>query len=188
MTRRLLAAGLLAAGVAAAGPSGPAVRAERAFALTSATFRDGGPMPERAADAVRGSCAGQNLSPQLSWTGAPARTRSFALIIFDPQGRNGLGDFRFVGYGIPTTVTAFAEGEVSARSDKFVGGANTEGRMAYSGPCPAKGPPHRYAFVLIATDLERDALPPGLSVEALLPKLEGHSEGSTGMVGLFGEP
>ncbi|MGD0723288.1 MAG: YbhB/YbcL family Raf kinase inhibitor-like protein [Roseiarcus sp.] len=184
MTRRLLAAGLLAAFAL----FGAAARADGAFTLTSATFPNGGPMPEKVANAVRGSCAGQNVSPQLSWTGAPAQTRSFVLIIFDSQGRNGLGDFRFVGYGIPTTVTSFVEGEVSEPSDKFVGGANTDGRMAYSGPCPAKGPPHRYSFVLIATDLEREALQPGLSVEALLPKLEGHSEGSTGMVGLFGEP
>jgi Raf kinase inhibitor-like YbhB/YbcL family protein len=165
-----------------------AVGAARAdpFTLTSKTFKDGEAMPSRVADNRSGACHGENVSPQLSWTNAPAGARTFVLAIIDPQGRNGLGVYHFVGYGIPASVTSFAEGELSSASDKFVGGTNTPGLTHYSGPCPPPGAPHHYSFVLIATDLERDALPPGLTLVAVLARLEGHAKGSTGMVGLFG--
>jgi Raf kinase inhibitor-like YbhB/YbcL family protein len=158
------------------------------FALTSKTFKDGEVMPNKVADDVKGVCNGENVSPQLSWTNPPADAKTFVLAIVDPQGRNDLGVYHFVGYGIPASVTSFAEAELSGPSDKYVGGANTRGIAHYSGPCPPPGPPHHYSFVIIATDLERDALPPGLPLAAVLAKLEGHAKGSTGMVGLFGGP
>jgi hypothetical protein len=165
-----------------------AVSAARAdpFTLTSKTFNDGGAMPNEVSDNKNGVCNGENVSPQLSWTNPPAGAKTFVLAIVDAQGRNGLGVYHFVGYGIPAGVTSFAEAELSAPSDKYVGGTNTSGLTHYSGPCPPPGAPHHYSFVLIATDFERDALPPGLPLAAVLARLEGHAKGSTGMVGLFG--
>lgn len=167
---------------------GSAAQAADPFTLTSRTFKDGDAMPNAVADVKEGACNGQNVSPQLSWTNAPEGTKSFVLAIVDPQGRNGLGVYHFVAYGIPASVTSFAEAEVSAPSDKYVGGLNSLGVTHYSGPCPPRGAPHHYSFVLIATDLERDALPPGLPLAAVLARIEGHAKGSTGMVGLFGGP
>jgi hypothetical protein len=188
MAPRLIRSRVLAAAIALSAILPGGARAAEPFTLASTTFQNGGPLPGKVANDVRGSCGGQNVSPQLAWKGAPEGTRSFVLIIFDPQGKNGLGDFGFVAYGIPATVTSFMEGEISSPSDKFVGGANSLGRKVYSGPCPPRGATHHYSFVLIATDLEPDALPPGLPVEALLPKIEGHARGSTGIVGQFAEP
>jgi Raf kinase inhibitor-like YbhB/YbcL family protein len=157
------------------------------FTLTSKTFTDGEAMPNKVSDnRSGGACHGENVSPQLSWTNPPAGAKTFVLAIVDPQGRNGLGVYHFVGYGIPASVTSFAEAELSSPSDKYVGGTNTPGLTHYSGPCPPPGPPHHYSFVLIATDLERDELPPELTLPAVLARLEGHAKGSTGMVGLFG--
>lgn len=85
------------------------------------------------------NCVGQNVSPQLSWSGAPADTKSFALTMVDPEGRGGLGVFHWVSYGIPANVTSFAEGEVSKPTDKYVGGKSTQGVGFYSGPCPPPG-------------------------------------------------
>jgi Raf kinase inhibitor-like YbhB/YbcL family protein len=182
---RTWAALLLPAALALSWCAGGALAAD-AFALTSTTFKDGETMPNRSANDLAGRCAGQNVSPQLAWSNAPEGTKSFALAIIDPQGRNGLGVFHLVAYGVPASVTAFPEGAISAPSDKYVGGKNSLDVGHYSGPCPPPGAPHHYSFVIIATDLAPDALPPGLTLPALLAKLEGHAKGSTGMVGLFG--
>ncbi len=59
------------------------------------------------------NCVGENVSPQLSWVNPPAGTKSFALLMVDPEGRGGAGVNHWVAYGIPADVTGFAEGEVS---------------------------------------------------------------------------
>ena len=59
------------------------------------------------------NCVGDNVSPQFSWTGVPEGTKSFALTMFDPEGRAPSGVSHWVAYGIPASVTGFAEGEVS---------------------------------------------------------------------------
>ena len=86
-------------------------------------------------------------------------------------------------------MTGFAEGEVSKQTDKYVGGKSTAGQGIYLGPCtPPEPSPHHYTFMLIATDLEPKALPPGLTRHELFEKLDGHVKGSTGIIGLFENP
>ena len=106
----------------------------------------------------------------------------------DPEGRGGLGVVHWVAYGIPASVTGFAEGEVSKPSPNYVGGKGTNGAAIYLGPCTPPGAPHHYTFILIATDLEPGDLPPGLTREELYGKLTGRTKGATGLVGLFGSP
>jgi hypothetical protein len=167
-----------------------AVVAAEPFALTSTTFKDGAVMPKKVANNTAGtpSCVGDNVSPQLAWSGAPEGTRSFALTMIDPEGRRGLGTYHWLAYGIPPDVTSFAEGEVSKASDKYVGGKSTQGVATYSGPCTPRGSPHHYTFVVIATDLDPKDLPPGLTMPELWEKLQGHAKGAAGMVGLFVNP
>ncbi len=161
------------------------------FTVSSTTIKDGQLMPKKVAGNIKENpnCVGENVSPQLSWTNVPAGTTSFALIMTDPEGRNGLGVDHFHAYGIPASVTSFAEGEMSAPSDKFVGGTGTAKKTVYLGPCtPPNQSPHHYTFILIATDLDVKALPPGLSRLELMEKLNGRVKGSTGIVGLFKNP
>ncbi len=161
------------------------------FTLTSTTIKDGTLMPKKVAGNIKENpnCVGDNVSPQLSWTNPPAGTVSFALIMTDPEGRGGLGVDHFHAYGIPASVTSFAENEMSAPSDKFVGGVGTAKKNVYVGPCTPPGQTaHHYTFVLVATDLDPKALPAGLSRLELLAKLEGHAKGSAGLVGLFKNP
>jgi Raf kinase inhibitor-like YbhB/YbcL family protein len=129
------------------------------------------------------NCVGDNVSPQLSWSGVPEGTRSFALLMEDPEGRGGAGVHHWVAYGIPPNVTSFAEGEVSKESDKYVGGKSTQGVGFYSGPCTPPGSPHHYTFVVVATDFDPKELPPGLTREEFLAKLVpaggmSHAKGS----------
>ena len=139
------------------------------------------------------NCVGDNVSPQLSWSGAPADIKSFAILMEDPEGRGGAGVHHWVAYGIPPNVTSFAEGEVSKESDKYVGGKSTQGVGYYSGPCTPPGSPHHYTFVVIATDFEVKELAPGLTREDFLAKLVpqggmSRAKGSAGLVGLFVKP
>src|SRR6476469_9510374 len=126
----LLAAGSVALLGLAANEAANAAAAP--FALTSQTFKDGTMMPKKVANVSNPAmpnpnCVGENVSPQLSWSGTPDGTKSFALTMVDPEGRGGLGVFHWVSYGIPVNVTSFAEGEVSKTSDKYVGGKSTQG-------------------------------------------------------------
>jgi Raf kinase inhibitor-like YbhB/YbcL family protein len=188
--RHLLAASALtlafAASAAAADP----------FMVTSTTFKDGQMMPRKVANTnpQNPNCVGENVSPQLSWSNAPEGTKSFALLMEDPEGRGGAGVHHWVAYGIPASVTSFAEGEVSKPSEKYVGGKSTQGVGNYSGPCTPPGTPHHYTFVVIATDLDPKELPPGLTREEFLAKLVppppgmSHAKGTAGIVGLFVKP
>ena len=169
------------------------------FTLTSATFKDGTMMPKKVANMNQPganpnpNCVGENVSPQLSWSGAPEGTKSFALTMVDPEGRGGLGVFHWVAYGIPPNVTSFAEGEISKASDKYVGGKSTQGVANYSGPCTPPGSPHHYTFRIIATDLDPKELAPGMTLPELEAKLgpagqPSHAKGAAGLVGLFVKP
>lgn len=162
------------------------------FTLTSTTFKDGQVMPKKVANnlANNANCVGENVSPQLSWSSAPEGTKSFAILMEDPEGRGGAGVHHFVAYGIAPSVTSFAEGELSKASDKYVGGKSTQGVAHYSGPCTPPGPPHHYTWVVIATDFEPGELPAGLTREEFLAKLvpasgPSRSKGATGLIGLF---
>lgn len=169
------------------------------FKLTSTTFRDGTMMPAKVANMNQPganpnpNCVGQNVSPELSWSGEPAGTRSFALTMIDPEGRGGLGVHHWVAYGIPADVHSFAEGEVSKASDKYVGGKSTQGVGNYSGPCTPPGSPHHYTFKIIATDLDPKALAPGMTLPQVMQKVAegtgtGHAKGAAGLIGLFTHP
>ena len=188
---------LVAAATLTLGLVGTAANAADIFSLTSKTFKDGTMMPKNASNSAANAptnpnCVGENVSPQFSWTGVPEGTKSFALMMFDPEGRAPSGVSHWVAYGIPASVTGFAEGEVSKPSDKYVGGKSTQGVGFYSGPCTPPGTtPHHYTFVLIATDFDPKELPPGLTRDELIAKFgppPAHIKGSTGMVGLFVNP
>lgn len=159
------------------------------FTITSTAFKDGGALVTKNAGNMKTNpnCVGDNVSPPLSWSNAPAGTKSFALVMTDPDGRAGLGVVHWVAYGIAPSVTGFAENEVSSASPKFTGGKGTQGLNVYAGPCPPAGTGlHHYTFTLIATDLEPGALPAGLTQAELFAKLEGHAKGGASIVGLFG--
>jgi Raf kinase inhibitor-like YbhB/YbcL family protein len=197
ITDRIFAASImtLALGFATA-----SANAAELFTLKSTTFADGKIMPKKVANntaniANNPNCVGENVSPQFSWSNVPDGTKSFVFLMIDPEGRGGAGVNHWVAYGIPASVTGFAEGEVSKQTDKYVGGKNTPGVAFYSGPCtPPNQMPHHYTFVLIATDLAPTELPPGLTREDVTAKLAApgqppaHAKGVAGMVGLFVNP
>jgi Raf kinase inhibitor-like YbhB/YbcL family protein len=168
-----------------------AAHAAEPFAITSSTFKDGTPLAKKNAGNLKKNpnCVGDNVSPPLAWANPPAGTKSYAISVVDPDGQNGLGVVHWVAYGIPASVTSFAEGEVGKPSDKFVGGKGSAGRDVYVGPCtPPNTVYHHYTFTLIATDLDAKALPAGLTRDELFAKIKGHNKGATSIIGLFKKP
>jgi hypothetical protein len=132
--------------------------------LTSNSFKDGDYLGnDHILSAAYGfGCAGNNRSPQLGWSGAPAETKSFALTCFDPDAPTGSGFWHWVVVNIPPTVSAFAAGAGDPGGGTLPAGAlqvRTDfGAPGYGGPCPPEGDhPHRYLFTLHAVSLE--ALP-----------------------------
>lgn len=118
------------------------------FELTSPAFANGGIIP------VEYSCNGKNESPQLAWTGAPTGTKSFALILEDPDAPSGLF-VHWILYNIPFNAVGLPKGipKKPVTIDGSRHGMNSGGRMEYGGPCPPPGKgPHRYIFRLYALD------------------------------------
>ena len=154
--------------------------------LTSPQIQDNGTLAVKNAcsDKQRSpNCVGENVSPALSWSNPPEGTKSFAILMFDIDGRPPGGVSHWVAYGIPVSVTGFAEGEVSKPSDKYVGGQSTMKLSSYFGPCTPPGAPHHYTFTLMATDLEPTALAAGLSRDEGIKALDGHVKQATGLIG-----
>ena len=178
---------VLAAAVIALASTAAAQAVQKPFKIKSSAFRDNGRIPQKSAgnDKSNPNCVGDNVSPPLAWSNPPEGTKSYALLMVDPEGRAGLGVVHWVAYGIPASVTGFAEGEVSSQSDKFVGGKSTRNLPTYFGPCTPPGDWHHYTFTLIATDLEPTALQPGMTRDELLAALNGHTKGAAGLIGRF---
>lgn len=148
-----------------------------AFRLTSPGMADNARLPPKAAGnfAKNPNCTGQNVSPALAWSNPPDKTRSYAIIWDDQAGRAGLGVSHGVIYGIPVSTSGFAEGALGGAptTGAFVPGKSTIG-MHWFGPCAPKGnAPQHYVMTLIATELEPNALPAGLTKAELLKALEG---------------
>lgn len=197
---RHIVAGLAAAGIALMVAIGaPSAAAADVLTLTSPQIQDNGTLAIKNAcgdKSVSPNCVGENVSPPLQWSGVPDGTKSFALLLFDPEGRAPAGVSHMVLYGIPADVTGFKEGELSQPSDKFIGGMSTMKKNTYWGPgTPPNTDWHHYTWTLVATDLDpKDpALKPGLTREELAAVLgagtpTSHVKGSAGLVTRFKHP
>ncbi|MEA2977177.1 MAG: hypothetical protein QOF19_2697 [Alphaproteobacteria bacterium] len=191
--RKMCAAGFLTPFVvvgAVIGMQAGSADAAEPFTLTSSAFADGAMVPAKYAGAQPGtSCGGENVSPPLKWSNAPAGTKSFAIVMFDADGGRGTGSNHWVAYDIPPAVTSLAEGEASAPPTKWTGGKNTRGINYYFGPCgPAVDSPHHYVITVIATGIEPGKLAPGLTREELLQQLRGHALAPATIVGKYARP
>jgi Raf kinase inhibitor-like YbhB/YbcL family protein len=131
-----------------------------AMELLSRDFADGATLPPAQVYAGYG-CTGGNVSPALSWTGAPTGTRSFALTMTDPDAPGGTW-WHWVMFDIPAGTQALARGAGSALSQMpgVRQARNDFGTRDYGGACPPAGdPPHRYVFTVHALKVDRLAVP-----------------------------
>ena len=119
------------------------------FAIGTTTFKPNAVMPARTVYDKSG-CTGGNRSPELHWTGAPVGTRSFAIVMHDPDAPAPGGWYHWVVYNVPATMTHLAEN--APIPDKRLG-TTSFGEHPYGGPCPPPGKPHHYNTTIYALDV-----------------------------------
>jgi len=147
--------------------------------LKTSAFAKGGFIP------ARFTCKGLDVSPALAWSGVPAKTHAFALILEDPDAPGGTWTHWLV-YDLPATARLIPEdlpktGEIPGGGWQ---GVNDFGKIGYGGPCPPPGKPHRYFFRLYALNapLELNA---AASKQQVRDALQGHVAAETELMGRF---
>ena len=145
------------------------------FTVESADMSNGRPL---GAGQYNHRAGGANASPQLSWSGFPAETKSFAVTVFDPDAA-GPGFWHWVVFNLPASVTSLDAG-AGAVGNRLPGGAitlaNDAGQRGYFGAGPPKGTgPHRYQFVVHAVDVDALDVGPDASPDELGVALVTHT-------------
>jgi Raf kinase inhibitor-like YbhB/YbcL family protein len=147
------------------------------FQLKVDGFSDGDKIPGRF------TCEGADTSPALTWSGAPPESKSFALIIDDPDAPSGTWN-HWLLWDIPATVHSLKSGYQP--TDPVQAGKNDFGKQRYNGPCPQKGHgEHRYFFRLFALDVETLKLPVGANRARLDALIDRHTLAMAEYMGLY---
>lgn len=141
--------------------------------LTSQAFKDSGSIP------AKYTCDGDNISPPLKWGGAPKETKSFVLIVDDPDAPSKVWT-HWVVYNIPSSITESQEGSFPKGA---LQGVNDFGHMEYGGPCPPSGT-HRYYFKLYALD-DQLKLPQGASKQQVEKEIKPHILAQAQLMGKY---
>lgn len=136
------------------------------FIVTSPAFHNGDVMPQAQVYSGMGQ-TGENLSPPLNWSGAPAGTKSFVVTAYDPDAPTGSGWWHWVVVNIPAETASLPEGAGSGRPGLPEGALQTRtdfGTPGYGGAAPPPGRVHRYVFTVTAVgvphlDVSADAAP-----------------------------
>ena len=148
--------------------------------LKTSAFPPGGNIPKQF------TCSGADLSPALTWSDPPPRTRSLALIMDDPDAP--VGTFvHWVVYNLPTSARQLPAG-VPGNSEIRGGGkqgVNDFPKTGYGGPCPPPGKPHRYFFRLYALDNQLD-LNGTVHRKDVDQAMKGHVLAHGELMGLYG--
>lgn len=182
MIRKVLAVAL---GVSLAG----AAYAQK-FSLSSPDIKNNGPI---AAEQVFNGfgCSGGNVSPALKWSGAPKGTKSFALLVHDPDApTGGAGWWHWVMVNIPATASGLDKGAGKGDGSALPAGAQqiaTDfGAPGWGGPCPPAGDkPHHYHFTLYALKVDKLDLPQGATASLAGFMVNTNSIGKARLTGLY---
>jgi len=131
------------------------------------------------------ACTGADRSPALAWSGAPQSTKSFALIVDDPDAPSGTF-VHWVAYNIPARATSLSAGlpQTAEIAGGGTNGINSFDHIGYNGPCPPPGKMHHYRFHLFALD---SVLTPGdrADADAVQSAMRGHVLATAELAGTF---
>lgn len=158
------------------------------FTLASPDVKTGGKLTEKHVFNGFG-CSGQNISPALTWKGAPEGTKSFVLMVHDPDAPTGSGWWHWVVYDIPASATGVPEGAGSGKAalpDGAKQGRTDFGAPGFGGPCPPPGKPHRYVFTVFALKVDRLEVPPDASPAMVGFMTRANALGSATLTAMYG--
>ncbi len=183
-----LAAALLIASCGSSGKQQPSATNQKEAAMTadsssglvlaSTAFKEGDAIPKQY------GCKGADISPPLRWSGIPEKTKTFALIVDDPDAPMGTW-VHWVIFNIPASVTGLPENVPAEESlpDGALQGKNDFKSFGYGGPCPPGGT-HRYFFKLYALDTTLQ-LKAGCTKAELLKAMAGHILAEAQLMGRY---
>ena len=146
--------------------------------LNSATFAPNHTVPR---SMVATDCGGENRSPVLTWSDAPKGTKSFALLVHDPDAPRAGGFDHWVLYNLPPAKPRLAPNEPSDGTQ----GRNGTGAPGYYGPCPPPGNVHHYVFTLFALDVAHIGGDAPLDAAAMRRAITGHVLAEATLTGLY---
>ena len=174
---------------AAAPPAAKETGAMAKFTLTSSDITDGGTIGNAQVFNEFG-CKGGNTSPALAWSGAPAGTQSFALLVHDPDAPTGSGWWHWIVYNIPAATSSLPAGAGDPKKKLMPSGAvqgrSDYGTVGYGGPCPPPGKPHHYNFKLYALKVPKLEVPEGASAALIGFNVRAQALGEAQLTGMYG--
>lgn len=142
--------------------------------LTSPDFDANGSIP------VQHTCEGRDAAPKLQWRGAPTGTKSFALIVDDPDAPDPEAPTRVFVHWVAWNIPASASTVDGSQKE----GMNDGGKRGYMGPCPPIGR-HRYFFKLYALDTQLGDLGPATTKGELERAMQGHVLAQAELIGTY---
>jgi Raf kinase inhibitor-like YbhB/YbcL family protein len=155
--------------------------------LSSPTVTDGHTLPDIHVYNGYG-CNGGNISPELSWSGAPAGTKSFAVTVHDPDAPQEGGWWHWIVFDIPANVSRLPEGAGNGAGlpAGAVESLTDSGKPGYGGACPPPGKPHRYVFAVTALKVAKIGLSADASPAAVDTAIERNSLGKATITATYG--
>jgi Raf kinase inhibitor-like YbhB/YbcL family protein len=156
------------------------------FTVTSGLFGDGGTMP---VSTVHPWAGGENKSPDLAWSGAPAGTQSFAVTIYDPDAPTTVGFVHLVLFNLSPGTTRLEAGAGAAGKNPpgSTLGLSDFGVSKYGGLLPPPGdPPYHYQITVYALDVPKLELGPATTYAFFRFSIVGHVLGEAKLTGRFG--
>ena len=157
--------------------------------VTSKTFENNTTMPQSTLFDGFG-VGGGNRSPHIAWSGAPPETKSYAIVLHDPDAPTGTGFFHWVAFDIPATVTELPEdaggGGGGGVPSSFKHGHTDFGTAKYGGPAPPPGHgPHHYNFHVYALDVPSIGADASTTAALLRFMMIGHVVGEGVLTGIY---
>jgi Raf kinase inhibitor-like YbhB/YbcL family protein len=161
--------------------AGEVLSADGSLKVTSTDFEANGKIPHRF------SAYGDNASPEIAWTKGPEGTKSYALIMEDPDAKSATPFVHWVLFNIPANVTKLGKAAALPEAEGSVQGLNARGSPGYFGPKPPDTADHHYHFQVFALDTELD-LKADAGRDEVLDAAQGHVLARGDLVGIFRKP
>ncbi|MGC3981381.1 MAG: YbhB/YbcL family Raf kinase inhibitor-like protein [Steroidobacteraceae bacterium] len=136
-------------------------------------------------------CSGANISPQLSWSGAPAGTQSYAVTVYDPDAPTGSGWWHWVAINIPASATSIAQGAGTTEGKALPAGTQQVrtdfGAPGFGGACPPAGDKaHRYIFTVYALKVPKLDVPTDATAAYAGYNIQGNMLGKASFTAYYG--